>query len=89
MNSILFPSTIQETPGHKHITFRKKSGSYIFGMEKTSLLNKILFENQPYSKILLDLEEFTGKGTTTCKKVIKDWILDGSIIKIGDLYKKK
>ena len=68
---------------------QEKSGSYIFGMEKTSLLNKILFENQPYSKILSDLEEFTGKGTTTCKKVIKDWILDGSIIKIGDLYKKK
>jgi hypothetical protein len=58
-------------------------------MEKTSLINRILFENRKYSELLSDLEEFTGKGTTTCKKLLKDWILDGSIIKIGDLYKKK
>ena len=39
--------------------------------------------------MLSELEEFTGKGSTTCKKVLKDWLLDGSIIKSGDMYKQK
>jgi hypothetical protein len=58
-------------------------------MEKTSLINRILFEPRKYSDMLADLEEFTGKGSTTCKKVLKDWLLDGSIIKSGDIYKQK
>jgi hypothetical protein len=68
---------------------QEKTSSYIFGMEKTSLLNRILFEPRKYSELLSDLEEFTGKGATTCKKLIKDWLLDGSVIKTGELYKQK
>jgi hypothetical protein len=66
-----------------------KSGTYIFGMEKTSLINRILYQPRKYSELLSELEEFTGKGSTTCKKVVKDWLLDGSIIKSGELYKQK
>ena len=66
-----------------------KSGTYIFGMEKTSLINRILYQPRKYSELLSELEEFTGKGSTTCKKVVKDWLLDGSIVKSGELYKQK
>jgi len=70
-------------------TANEKTGTYIFGMEKTSLVNRILFQPRKYSEMLSDLEEFTGKGSTTCKKILKDWINDGSILKIGELYKQK
>jgi subtilase family serine protease len=70
-------------------TANEKTGTYIFGMEKTSLINRILFQPRKYSEMLSDLEEFTGKGSTTCKKILKDWINDGSILKIGELYKQK
>jgi len=66
-----------------------KKGTYIFGMEKSSLINRLLYEPRKYKELLCDLEEMTGKGSTTCKKIVKDWILDQSIVKSGDFYKKK
>jgi hypothetical protein len=68
---------------------KETTGTYVFGMEKISLINRILLEPRKYSEMLSDLEEFTGKGSTTCKKLLKDWLLDGSIIKSGDTYKQK
>jgi len=66
-----------------------QKGTYIYGMEKTSLINKLLFENRTYKDLISDFSEFTGKGQTTAKKIVKDWIADGSIVKIGELYQKK
>jgi hypothetical protein len=63
--------------------------NFIFGMEKISLLNRILPDPKKYAELLTDLIEFTGKGQTTCKKILKDWILDNTIQKVGDYYKIK
>jgi len=67
----------------------EKTGTYIFGMETTFFIIRILFQPRKYGELLSELEEFTGKGSTTCKKLVKCWLLDGSIIKSGDMYKQK
>lgn len=64
-------------------------GTYIYGMEKISLINKLLDHAKNYKDLISDFSEFTGKGQTTAKKIIKDWIAEGSIVKIGELYQKK
>lgn len=66
-----------------------KKDEYIFGMEKISLINRILYEPKHYKDLIQDFCEFTGKGQTTAKKIIKNWISEGSILKIGDTYKQK
>jgi hypothetical protein len=66
-----------------------KKDQYIYGMEKISLINRVLSEPKNYKDLVNDLSEFTGKGETTAKKLIKDWLLDGSISKINNLYKRK
>jgi hypothetical protein len=67
----------------------KKTTDYIFGIEKITLLNKVLDIPKSYSQLISDLSEITGKSNTTVKKQIKNWLLDGSIIKVDNLYKKK
>ena len=64
-------------------------GTYIYGMEKISLINKLLDHAKNYKDLISDFSEFTGKGQTTAKKIVKDWIAEGSIVKIGELYQKK
>lgn len=64
-------------------------GEYLFGMEKRSLMTKLLFEPKNYKDLITEFSEFTGKGQTTAKKIIKDWINEGSIYKSGDMYKIK
>lgn len=66
-----------------------QKGSYIFGMEKISLINKLLPDPKTYKDLIADFSEFTSKGQTTAKKIVKDWINEGSILKIGDQYQKK
>jgi hypothetical protein len=58
-------------------------------MEKKSLISRILVEPRKYNDIVNDLAEFTGKSTTTAKKIIKEWIEKSDIIKVGELYKQK
>lgn len=67
----------------------QKTNDYIFGIEKISLINKVLDIPKNYNQLLIDLGEVTGKGQTTIKKLLKNWILEGSVIKIDNLYKKK
>lgn len=85
------PISIQYTGGNWYQVTDDpiQKGSYIFGMEKISLINKILTEPKLYKDIVSDFSEFTGKGITTAKKIIKDLISEGSIIKVGDHYQKK
>jgi len=66
-----------------------KKDQYVYGMEKISLINRVLSDQKNYKDLVNDLSEFTGKGQTTSKKLIKDWIVDGSIVKIGEYYRKK
>jgi len=85
------PISIQYTGGNWHQVNadQVQKGSYIYGMEKTSLINKLLFENRTYKDLISDFAEFTGKGQSTAKKIVKEWINEGSIFKVGDHYQKK
>ena len=85
------PISIQYTGGNWHQVNNDPvpKGTYIYGMEKISLINKLLDHRKNYKDLISDFAEFTGKGQTTAKKIIKDWIAEGSIVKIGELYQKK
>ena len=85
------PISIQYTGGNWHQVNNDPvpKGTYIYGMEKISLINKLLDHAKNYKDLISDFAEFTGKGQTTAKKIIKDWIAEGSIVKIGELYQKK
>ena len=85
------PISIQFTGGNWHQVNNDPvpKGTYIYGMEKISLINKLLDHRKNYKDLISDFAEFTGKGQTTAKKIIKDWIAEGSIVKIGELYQKK
>ena len=61
----------------------------LYGLEKDSLIRMALIEPLPYKQLVDAISERTGKGATTVKKIIKDWIADGSIIKSGNNYKQK
>jgi hypothetical protein len=61
----------------------------LYGLEKDSLIRMALIEPLPYKQLVDSISERTGKGATTVKKIIKDWIADGSIIKSGNNYKQK
>ena len=66
-----------------------KVDSSLYGLEKDSLIRMALLEPIPYKQLVDTIIERTGKGATTVKKIIKDWIADGSIIKSGNNYKQK
>ena len=60
---------------------------HVYGMEKKQILYKILAEPKGYNQLVVDLSEFTGKSLTTCKKILRKWIQEETIRKVGDLYK--
>jgi len=53
------------------------------------LLRKVLLEPKNYNVLAADLCETTGKGLTSIKKLLKDWINDGTIEKHNDQYRTK
>jgi hypothetical protein len=61
----------------------------VFGINKTILLSQVLLEPKGYNALASDLCERTGKGLTSIKKLLKDWIADGTIVKHNDQYKTK
>jgi len=61
----------------------------VFGIDKTVLLHQVLLEPKGYNALANDLCERTGKGLTSIKKLLKDWIADGTIVKHNDQYKTK
>jgi hypothetical protein len=72
-----------------HNNSKSNNEQKIHGIELKRLLNSILIEPKNYNSLLADLCESIGKGQTTGKKIIKDWINQNIIIKSGDLYKQK
>jgi hypothetical protein len=66
-----------------------KVNTSIYGLEKDALIRMALLEPLPYKELVDVISERTGKGITTVKKIIKDWIAEGSIIKSGNNYKQK
>lgn len=67
----------------------ENTNTNIHGIDKAHLLFKILLEPKTYNNLLNDLCEAIGKGQTTGKKIIKQWIADGTIYKVDDKYKKR
>jgi hypothetical protein len=61
----------------------------VFGIDKAILLRQVLLEPKGYNALASDLCERTGKGLTSIKKLLKDWIADGTIVKVNDQYKTK
>jgi hypothetical protein len=61
----------------------------IYGLEKDSLLRILFIEPVTYKQLTEALAERLGKGITTAKKVIKEWIEEGTIHKSGEFYKRK
>ena len=70
-------------------THAPTTNDMIYGMEKRSLISRLLQEPKNYKDLVNDLSEFIGKGQSTAKKIIKEWIVKGDILKVGELYKQK
>jgi len=63
--------------------------SAVQGIDKNFLLNRIMPEPVKYDTLVNDLAAAIGKGKTTAKKIIKEWILAGEILKTDQGYKQK
>ena len=61
----------------------------IYGIDKDILLRQVLLEPKNYNALAADLCERTGKGLTSIKKLLKDWIADGTIVKHNEQYRTK
>lgn len=85
------PISIQYQGGqwHEVNTEPINKSDYLFGLEKKTLQNRLLLEPIKYNELVSSFSEFTGKSITTAKKIIKEWIQRGEIVKIGDQYKIK
>lgn len=83
------PISIQFNTDHWQQVFQQQESILIFGYEKKQLQNRILPAERTYTEIVEYMSEFTGKGVTTCKKIVKQWIQEGDILKIGEKYKLK
>lgn len=57
--------------------------------DKIELINRLLNEPKGYKQLVDQLSTLIGKGSTTAKRMIKNWVDDGSIVKDGDIYKQK
>jgi hypothetical protein len=66
-----------------------EKGTFIYGMEKKTLQNRLLLDPVTYNDLVNNFSEFTGKSISTAKKIIKDWIATGEIIKVNDQYQLK
>jgi predicted transcriptional regulator len=61
----------------------------IYGLEKDALLRLLLLEPTTYKQLTESLAERLGKGISTAKKIVKQWIEEGTIYKSGEFYKRK
>jgi hypothetical protein len=51
------------------------------------LMRKVLKAENNYKQLVEDLQEYSGKSLSYAKKVVKDWIVTGYIVKDGSIYK--
>jgi predicted transcriptional regulator len=61
----------------------------IYGLELDALLRLLFIEPVEYNDLINALTERLGKGTTTVKKIVKQWINDNLIYKSGNVYKRR
>jgi|LakMenE01Jun11ns_1017448.scaffolds.fasta_scaffold9909213_1 hypothetical protein len=51
------------------------------------LMRKVLKAENNYKQLVEDIQEYSGKSLSYAKKVVKDWIVTGYIVKDGSIYK--
>jgi hypothetical protein len=51
------------------------------------LMRKVLKAENNYKQLVEDIQEYSGKSLSYAKKVVKDWIGTGYIVKDGNVYK--
>jgi hypothetical protein len=51
------------------------------------LMRKVLKSENNYKQLVEDIQEYSGKSLSYAKKVVKDWIVTGYIVKDGNVYK--
>jgi hypothetical protein len=51
------------------------------------LMRKVLKADNNYKQLVEDIQEYSGKSLSYAKKVVKDWITTGYIVKDGNVYK--
>lgn len=51
------------------------------------LMRKVLKAENNYKQLVEDIQEYSGKSLSYAKKVVKDWIGTGYIVKDGSIYK--
>jgi hypothetical protein len=61
----------------------------IYGLELDALLRLLFIEPIDYNTLVNTLSERLGKGSTTVKKIVKQWINDNLIYKSGNVYKRR
>jgi hypothetical protein len=66
-----------------------KTEESIYGLEKDALLHLLFLEPTTYKQLTESLAERLGKGISTAKKIVKEWIEEGTIHKSGEFYKRK
>lgn len=51
------------------------------------LMRKVLKAENNYKQLIEDIQEYSGKSLSYAKKIVKDWIVTGYIVKDGNVYK--
>lgn len=51
------------------------------------LMRKVLNSENNYKQLVEDIQEYSGKSLSYSKKIVKDWINTGYIVKDGTVYK--
>lgn len=84
------PISVHNVGGHWVETSEgSKTEESIYGLEKDALLRILFLEPVTYKQLTEALAERLGKGISTAKKIVKEWIEEGTIHKSGEFYKRK
>jgi len=84
------PISVHNVGGHWVETSEgSKVENSIYGLEKDALLRILFIEPVTYKQLTEALAERLGKGISTAKKIVKEWIEEGTIHKSGEFYKRK
>lgn len=70
-------------------THTMETDKNVWSKDKFELINRVLKEPKEYKNLIHDLCLIIQKSETSAKKIIREWISSGSIIKNGNVYEKK
>jgi hypothetical protein len=70
----------------KHTT---ETNQPIWTKDKIELINRVVKQPIEFKELIHDLSLVIGKSESTAKKILKEWINSGAIVKKGKFYQKK